>query len=388
LVKTLAERAYFDWNATAPLREEARAAMGAALAFTGNASSVHAEGRAVRRLIEKAREQVAQLLCADAKNVIFTSGATEANMLALTPTLEIAGRKEPRDRLFVSAIEHPSVRAGGRFPRESIETLPVTGNGVVDLAALSLAVKKAARPLVSVMLANNETGVVQPIAQIAEIVHAASGVLHVDAVQGTGKIDCDIAALGADLVSVSSHKLGGPQGAGALVRRGDIHVGEPLMKGGGQERGQRAGTENVAAIAGFGAAAAAATRTDTERVAAMRDRLEQGLRCVTPDVQIFGDRETRLPNTTLFAVPGVKTETAIIAFDLNGIAVSSGSACSSGKVQPSEVLAAMGVDAALARGAIRASIGNSTAEAEIDRFLETWNTVAGSLLKERSGVAA
>ena len=387
-MKTLAERAYFDWNATAPLSEEARAAMGAALAFTGNASSVHAEGRAVRRLIEKAREQVAQLLCADAKNVIFTSGATEANMLALTPMLEIAGRKEPRDRLFVSAIEHPSVRAGGRFPRESIETLPVTGNGVVDLAALSLAVKKAARPLVSVMLANNETGVVQPIAQIAEIVHAASGVLHVDAVQGTGKIDCDISALGADLVSVSSHKLGGPQGAGALVRRGDIHVGEPLMKGGGQERGQRAGTENVAAIAGFGAAAAAATRTDTERVAAMRDRLEQGLRRVTPDVQIFGDRETRLPNTTLFAVPGVKAETAIIAFDLNGIAVSSGSACSSGKVQPSEVLAAMGVDAALARGAIRASIGNSTAEAEIDRFLETWNTVAGSLLKERSGVAA
>jgi cysteine desulfurase len=387
-MKTLAGRAYFDWNATAPLREEARAAMGAALAFTGNASSVHAEGRAVRRLIEKAREQVAQLLCAGAKNVIFTSGATEANMLALTPTLEIAGRKEPRDRLFVSAIEHPSVRGGGRFPRESIETLPVTGNGVVDLAALSLAVKKAARPLVSVMLANNETGVVQPIAQIAEIVHAASGVLHVDAVQGTGKIDCDIAALGADLVSVSSHKLGGPQGAGALVRRGDIHVGEPLMKGGGQERGQRAGTENVAAIAGFGAAAAAATRTDTERVAAMRDRLEQGLRRVTPDVQIFGDRETRLPNTTLFAVPGVKAETAIIAFDLNGIAVSSGSACSSGKVQPSEVLAAMGVDAALARGAVRASIGNSTTEAQIDRFVETWNTVAGSLLKERSGVAA
>ncbi len=385
---TLAERAYFDWNATAPLREEARAAMGAALAFTGNASSVHAEGRAVRRLIEKAREQVAQLLFSDAKNVIFTSGATEANMLALTPMLEIAGRKEPRDRLFVSAIEHPSVRAGGRFPRESIETLPVMGNGVVDLAALSLAVKKAARPLVSVMLANNETGVVQPIAQIAEIVHAASGVLHVDAVQGTGKIDCDIAALGADLVSVSSHKLGGPQGAGALIRRGDIHVAEPLMKGGGQERGQRAGTENVAAIAGFGAAAAAATRTDTERVAAMRDRLEQGLRRVTPDVRIFGDRETRLPNTTLFAVPGVKAETAIIAFDLNGIAVSSGSACSSGKVQPSEVLAAMGVDAALARGAIRASIGNNTTETEIDRFVETWNTVAGSLLKERSGVAA
>ncbi len=387
-MKALAERAYFDWNATAPLREEARAAMSAALAFTGNASSVHAEGRAVRRLIEEAREQVAQLLGADAKNVTLTSGATEANMLALTPALEIAGRKEPRDRLFVSAIEHPSVRAGGRFPRESIETLPVTGSGVVDLNALSLAVKKAARPLVSVMLANNETGVVQPIAQIAKIVHAAFGVLHVDAVQGAGKIDCDIESLGADLVSISSHKLGGPQGAGALVRRGDIHIAEPLMKGGGQERGQRAGTENVAAIAGFGAAAAAAKVTDTRRVAAMRDRLEQGIRRITPHVEIFGARETRLPNTTLFAVSGVKAETAIIAFDLNGIAVSSGSACSSGKVQPSDVLAAMGVDTALARGTIRASLGDSTTEGDVDRFVGTWNIIAGSLLKERRGVAA
>jgi cysteine desulfurase len=387
-VRILAERVYFDWNATTPLRDEARAAMSAALAFTGNASSVHAEGRAARRLIEEAREQVAQLLGVDGKNVTFTSGATEANTLALTPALEIAGRKEPRDRLFVSAIEHPSVRAGGRFPRESIEAVPVTGNGVVDVVALSLAVKKAARPLVSVMLANNETGVVQPIAQIAEIVHAASGVFHVDAVQGAGRIDWDVASLGADLVSISSHKLGGPQGAGALVRRADIHIAEPLMKGGGQERGQRAGTENVAAIAGFGAAAATAKLTDMRCVAAMRDQLELGIRRITPQAEIFGVREERLPNTTLFAVPGMKAETAIIAFDLNGIAVSSGSACSSGKVQPSEVLAAMGVDTALARGAIRASIGHSTTEAEVDRFVETWNIVAGSLLKQRHGVAA
>ena len=278
----MAERAYFDWNATAPLREEARIATIAALEVAGNASSVHAEGRAARSLVERAREQVANLVGADAKNVTFTSGATEANMYALTPAIEIGGRKEPRDRLFVSAIEHPSVRSGGRFAAEQVEALPVTGDGVVDLVALKAAVTRAERPLVSIMLANNETGVIQPIAQIADTVHAANGVLHVDAVQGPGRIDCDVDALGADLLSISSHKLGGPQGAGALVRRGDIHIAEPLIKGGGQERGQRAGTENVVAIAGFGAAAIAATQMDVTRMAALRDRLESDLKAATP----------------------------------------------------------------------------------------------------------
>jgi len=363
--------------------------MEAALALTGNASSVHAEGRAVRRLIEEARERVAQLMGAAAKNVTFTSGATEANMLALTPALEIAGRKEPRDRLFISAIEHASVRSGGRFAAGSVEELPVTSEGVLDLAALEEAIRKAARPMVSVMLANNETGVLQPISQIAEIVHAAAGVLHVDAVQGPGRIDCDITQLGADLLSISSHKLGGPQGAGALVRRGDdIHVADPLIKGGGQERGQRAGTENVAAIAGFGAAAAAANLTAAGRMTALRDRLETGITTATPQAVIFGAKTRRLPNTTAFAVPGIKAETAIISFDLNGIAVSSGSACSSGKVQASHVLTAMGVDPVLVRGGVRVSLGWSTTNAEIGRFLETWNVLAGSLLKERSGIAA
>jgi cysteine desulfurase len=382
------KRSYFDWNATAPLRAEARGALTAALELTGNPSSVHGEGRAVRRLTEQAREQVASLIGADPKNVIFTSGATEANMLALTPALEISGRKELRDRLFVSAIEHPSVRSGGRFSAAFVEELPVTGDGIVDLAALRDAIKKAARPFVSVMLANNETGVVQPVSQIAEIVHAASGVLHVDAVQAAGRIDCNITTLGADLVSLSSHKIGGPQGAGALVRRGDIHIAEPLIKGGGQERGQRAGTENVAAIAGFGAAAAASTLTDAARMSVLRDRLEAGLKRITPQAVIFGANAPRLPNTTAFAVPGVKAETAIIAFDLNGIAVSSGSACSSGKVQSSHVLSAMGVDPALVRGGVRVSLGWSTTEAEVDQFLEAWNVLAGSLLKERSGIAA
>src|SRR5262252_161751 len=280
----MGERTYFDWNATAPLRDEARIAMVQALGLTGNASSVHAEGRAVRRLVEEARTHVASFVGTDAKNVTFTGGATEANMMALTPAFEVGGRRSLRDRLFVSAIEHPSVLSGGRFAAEDVEHLPVNGEGVVDLVAVARALQRAKRPLVSVMLANNETGAIQPISQIAEIVHAASGVLHVDAVQGAGKIACDIASLGADLVSVSSHKLGGPQGAGALVRRGDIHIAEPLMRGGGQERRERAGTENVAAIAGFGAAAAVAKQTDARHTTAMRDRLEQGLRRVTPQV--------------------------------------------------------------------------------------------------------
>ena len=387
----MSERAYFDWNATAPLRQEARAAMVTTLGLTGNASSVHAEGRAVRRLVEAAREQVAGLVGAEAKNVTFTSGATEANMLALTPAIEIGGVKSLRDRLFVSAIEHPSVRSGGRFSADAVEELPVTGAGVVDLHALRSAIARAERPFVSVMLANNETGVIQPIADIAAIVHAANGVLHVDAVQGPGRIACRIGELGADLMSLSAHKLGGPQGAGALVSRGDIHIGEPLIKGGGQERGLRAGTENVAAIAGFGAAAAvSANQADAARMAGSRDRLEAGIKAILPEVLIFGESAPRLPNTTLFAVPGMKAETAIIAFDLNGIAVSSGSACSSGKVQASHVLAAMGVKPSLAQGAVRVSLGWATSERDIENLLDALTKVVSSLRKGHmnAGLAA
>lgn len=390
----MTERTYFDWNATAPLRSEARTATTAALGLTGNASSVHAEGRAVRRLIEEARAQVAALVGAEAKNVIFTSGASEANMAALQPFLEAGGRREPRGRLFVSAVEHPSVRSGGRFAPADVEELPVTADGIVDIEALKGAMAQAERPLVSVMLANNETGVIQPIAEIAEVVHAAGGILHVDAVQGAGRIDCDIGTLGADLVSLSSHKLGGPQGAGALIRQsavfGDIHIAEPLIKGGGQERGLRAGTENVAAIAGFGAACAAASsarQADAVRMAGLRDRFEAGLKTVTPDAVIFGANVARLPNTTLFAVPGMKAETAIISFDLNGIAVSSGAACSSGKVQASHVLAAMGVEPSLARGAIRVSLGWTTTEREIECLLSAWTKVVSSLLKNHANAA-
>jgi cysteine desulfurase len=237
------------------------------------------------------------------------------------------------------------------------------------------------------MLANNETGVVQPIAEIADIVHAAAGVLHVDAVQGPGRMACGIDTLGADLMSISSHKLGGPQGAGALIQCGDVHVAEPLIKGGGQERGLRAGTENVAAIAGFGAAAVAARVPDWQRLAALRDRFEAGLRSLTPEAVIFGENAARLPNTSLFTIPGLKAETAIIAFDLNGIAVSSGSACSSGKVQASHVLAAMGVEPPLARGAVRVSLGRSTTETEVEVLLNAWNKVVSSLLNRQANAA-
>ena len=378
-------RAYFDWNATAPLCDAARDAMVAALAATGNASSVHAEGRAARALIEKARAEVAALVGAEPKNVTFTSGGTEANALALTPAIETRSERAPRDKLFVSAVEHPSVRSGGRFG--SVTELPVDTDGRVQLAPLPQLLSAAQRPLVSVMLANNETGVIQPIAEIAAIVHAANGLLHVDAVQGPGRIACDIEALGADLMTVSAHKIGGPQGAGALIRRGDIHIAEPLIRGGGQERNTRAGTENVAAIAGFGAAAAETKQRDPARIAAMRDELEAELRQITPEIVVFGAHVARLPNTTLFALPGAKAETAIIAFDLNGIAASSGSACSSGKVQPSHVLAAMGVDPALAMGAIRLSIGPTTNSNDVGMLLSAWRKIAPGLSKGR-GIAA
>ncbi len=397
----MAERIYLDWNATAPLRPQALAAAAEALEACGNPSSVHAEGRAVRRRIEEAREQVAALVGAEPRNVVFTSGGTEANMTALCPNLVPASpgngpEMRPRACLVVSAIEHPSVLAGGRFARNAVEMAPVGPDGRCDLAALgrqlAALAQKGVRPLVSIMLANNETGVVQPVSQAAGLVHEAGGVLHVDAVQGAGRIACNINDLGADLLSLSGHKIGGPKGVGALIKRDQaLHFADPLVKGGGQERGARAGTENVPGIAGFGAAAALARQAlaeDSARMRALRDRLEAGLKAMMPEAIVFGAEAERLPNTTLFAVPGIKAETAVIALDLDGIAVSSGAACSSGKVQPSHVLEAMGVAPPLARGAIRASLGPTTTEFEVDRFLDAWLRLSKTLLKESRGIAA
>jgi cysteine desulfurase len=384
----MVDRSYFDWNATTPLRPQAAAALAQALAVAGNPSSVHAEGRAARRLVERAREQVAALVGAEPGNVFFTSGGTEANLLALTPAIETTQERRPRDRLLLSAIEHSSVRTGGRFPAGMVEEVPVKPDGRIDLDALGAALARASRPLVSLMLANNETGVVQPVAEAAAIMRAGGGRIHVDAIQAPGRIACDIRALGADVLTISAHKLGGPKGVGALVRRtDDIHFPDPLIRGGGQERGLRAGTENVAGIVAFGAAAAAAREqgpAEAERMRTLRDALEMGLKAIAPHAVIFGGAAERLPNTTLFSVEGMKAETAVIAFDLEGIAVSSGAACSSGKVQPSHVLAAMEVSPALLRGAVRVSLGWTTTEADVERFFAAWRKLAKVLSKGNS----
>ncbi|MBR1275100.1 cysteine desulfurase family protein [Bradyrhizobium sp. AUGA SZCCT0283] len=381
-------RVYLDWNATTPLRPEARQAMATAWEVAGNPSSVHAEGRQARRLVEDARAAVAAAVGARPQDVVFTSGGTEANVLALTPGLR-RGAGEPVRRLLVSAIEHASVLSGGRFSPEAIGAIQVTGSGLVNVDHLRRLLAVGQPALVSVMLANNETGALQPAGEVADIVHEAGGLLHVDAIQALGKIPFDIKLMKADLVTLSAHKIGGPKGVGALVLTEDVQGLQPLLRGGGQELGRRAGTENVAGIAAFGAAvraAMAALEGDAARLRGLREHLEAGLK-QTPDMIVFSEGVPRLPNTTLFTVPGLKAETAVIGFDLGGIAVSSGSACSSGKVQASHVLAAMGVGGELAQGAVRLSLGWSTTEADIDLALQAWRKLADALLRGRRNTA-
>lgn len=376
-------RVYLDWNATTPLRPAARAAILAADDLIGNPSSVHAEGREARRLVEEARATLAAAVGALPRNVVFTSAGTEANALALSPGLR-GPTGGPVERVLVSAVEHASVLAGGRFPVDKIGLIRVTRSGVVDLEDLKVRLKDGPPALVSIMAANNETGALQPIAEAASIVHEAGGLLHVDAIQALGKIPFDIKKVGAGLATFSAHKIGGPKGVGALVMAEGIAGLEPVLRGGGQELNRRAGTENVAGIAGFGASVQAALQAlpeDVKRMATLRDRLENGLRGIA-GATIFADDVERLPNTVLFTAPGLKAETAVIGFDLEGIAVSSGSACSSGKVQPSHVLSAMGYDPAVAQGAVRLSLGWSTEQEDINRALEAWRKLGNTLLKD------
>jgi cysteine desulfurase len=383
----MAERIYLDWNATTPLRPEAKAAMAHAWEIGGNPSSIHAEGREARRLVEEARSAVASAVGAEAANVIFTSGGTEANSLALTPGLR-RGKGPAVERLLTSAIEHASVLSGGRFAAEAVGRIGIIRTGIVDLDHLR-ALLDGPPALVSIMLANNETGAIQPVAEAAKLVRDAGGLLHVDAIQALGKIPFDLASTGADLLSLSAHKIGGPKGVGALVLAEGLEALAPLLRGGGQEKGRRAGTEDVAGIAGFGAAVRAALvaqKHDAVQEEGLRIRLEAGLQ-ETPGVVIFAGDTERLPNTVLFSIAGMRAETAVIGLDLAGIAVSSGSACSSGKVQPSHVVEAMGYGPELAQGAVRLSLGWSTTEADIDSALEAWRKLADSLLKGRRNTA-
>lgn len=370
------QRSYLDYNATAPLRPEVREAIGEALHLLGNPSSVHEEGRAARAAIEAARMKVAKLVGASPENVIFTSGGTEANALAL------AAQGGQAWHCYLSAVEHPSVLAGGRFYRETTTIIPVTKDGVVDLTVLARELEKhhlgGWKPFVSLMVANNETGAIQPVAEAAAIAHEAGGLLHSDAVQAAGKVAVDMDGLGADMLSLSAHKIGGPKGVGALVLKPAVPV-EPLLRGGGQERRRRAGTENVAGIVGFGVAAelAAADLAKANAIRALRDALEAGVLATAPDAVILSGSVERLPNTSCIAVPGAKAETLVIGLDLAGISVSAGSACSSGKVEASHVLSAMGLAPEIAQGAIRVSLGIGTSSHDIERFLGAF----GELIK-------
>ncbi len=383
-------RAYLDYNATARLRPEARAAALHAMETTGNPSSVHAEGRAARAIVEDARSEVARLAGVSSRCVTFVSGGAEAANAALNPLFGAGRRAAPLDRLIVSAGEHACVLSGHRFP--AAEAAPLRPDGRIDLDWLEAACRGPGRALVALQGANNETGVVQPVAEAAAIAHAAGGFLFCDAVQMAGRVDCDIAALGADALMLSAHKIGGLKGAGALVTaRPEVSLGAPLIRGGGQERGARAGTEAVAAIAAFGAAARVAlaeAATEPARLAGLRDRLAVAVRSVAADAMIFSEAAPRLPNTVSFAVPGVEAATLMIALDLAGIAVSSGSACSSGKVAPSHVLAAMGVRPELARGAIRLSLGWASEEADVERFAQAFASVMARMQAARRGAAA
>lgn len=380
-------RVYLDHNASSPIRGQAREAMMAALTLAGNASSIHEEGRAARAIIEDAREKVAVLAGVWPRNVVFTSGGTEANIMALSPGWL---KSERPMRLFTSAIEHASVRAGGHFAAPEIEQLAVNAEGVADLEVAKAQLEQwhdatgGAPFMVSLMLANNETGALQPVAAMAELVHEKGGLLHCDAVQAAGKIPVNMAALGADLLSISAHKFGGPKGAGALILRDGLPVAA-LLKGGGQERGFRAGTENIAAITGFGAAIDAALK-EADRIAeirSFRDRLEAEIMRVSPDAVIFAAGAERLPNTSCFAVPGMQAETLVIGLDLAGIAVSAGSACSSGKVERSHVIEAMGYAPELSAAAIRLSLGWNNGEDDIDRFAAAWKAIYGKFAERR-----
>lgn len=365
---------YLDYNATAPIRPSVLAAMRELEGFALNPSSIHAAGRQAKKLLEDSRKQIADKLSVFANEVLFTGSATEANNMALR------GFDRP---LLVSAIEHASLLKtalllGG-------DTIPVNGDGLVQLEMLEKKLANLGRPaLVSIMLANNETGVIQPIAEIADIVHAHGGLLHTDAVQALGKIPLDFGLLKADMMSIGAHKVGGPVGIGALILRNDLPI-KPFMTGGGQELGRRAGTEDVVKIAGFAALMdEVANCPDSRRMEGLRNELETRLKAEAPTAHLFGSNAKRLPNTLQISMPAVKSETQLMHFDLAGFAVSAGSACASGRIEPSHVLKAMGMPEETASCAIRISLGWNTHENDLISFASAWKNAYERLGKTKA----
>ncbi|WP_273760002.1 cysteine desulfurase family protein [Bartonella sp. ML70XJBT.G] len=366
------KRRYFDHNATTPLKKTARVALLESLEIFGNPSSVHTEGRAAKALLQKARRQVAESLNTNPDHVVFTSGASEAAMTLLTPFYNMGRAKIQFSHLYIGATEHPSVAEGGRFSQECITTVAVDRDGLIQqdqlVSLLKIHDKTRGLPLVAIQAANSETGVLQPIKELAAIVRDFGGILIVDLAQYVDKNFVDIDQMGGDFFILSAHKIGGPKGIGAFVSSGSLLMPAPLIIGGGQEKGLRGGTEALPLIAAFGAAIADCyIKEEIKQLVYLRDKLENGIQKICHDVEIFGKRVQRLPNTTYFTVRGIKAETMQIAFDLAGFSVSAGSACSSGKVKQSRVLEAMGYH--IPNGAIRISIGRCTTSQDIDDFL-------------------
>ncbi|POR40333.1 cysteine desulfurase family protein [Methylobacterium sp. V23] len=382
-------RAYLDHNATSPVRPEVAAAVVQALSLPGNPSSVHAEGRAARAALERARDAVARRVGAGGGRVVFTSGGTEAANAVLSGALARAGYSAPT-RLLLGATEHPCVSDGHRFPAEAVDRVPVDAAGLVDLGALERLLRRHADAdvLISIHAANNETGVIQPLAAIVALARAhGRALVHTDAVQAIGKIPLDMAALGLDALSLSGHKFGAPKGIGALVLAAGVTLSTGFLRGGGQEARLRGGTENLPGIVGLGVAADLADPASADRLTDLRDGLEAGLRACAPDLVVFGADAPRLPNTLCFAVPGIDAPTALMTLDLSGVAISSGSACASGKVARSPVLAAMGVTPALAAGALRVSLGWNSTESDAARCRAACERLVETLYR-RQGHAA
>ncbi|WP_286792298.1 cysteine desulfurase family protein [Thalassospira sp. UBA4513] len=375
----MTDQVYLDYNASAPLCEDAKQAMIAAMDVAGNPSSVHASGRAARKIVDHARRTIADLLGGDSERIIFTSGGTEANNLALNGLEDVT--------VFTSAVEHPSVIEA----RPDAKRIPVDENGVIDLNALETMLKDASdagqKVLVSVMLANNETGVIQPVAKVGLLAREYGAKVHCDAVQALGRLPVDMGRLLVDMVSISAHKIGGPKGIGALAIAPGVML-VPQIRGGGQEKYRRGGTENVVGIAGFDAAAkrAEANMARMADVAKMRDRLETELASEAPELLIAGKGTERLVNTSCLILPGMPGETQVMAMDLAGVAISSGSACSSGKVRESHVLREMGVTEP--GSAIRVSLGLESTNEDIDTFIRVWSRMRGNAARKKARHAA